>query len=324
MGDYKEFAIKKPKLTIPKQVKYMDENCGIKFEICTKEDAVKFLEESTYFFKVKAFAKVFPKEKDSNKYQNLDFAYLRELSTLDMYLRKEILNIALDFEHYLKVWLIKDLSQREEEDGYNIVEQFFKTHPEEKDQIESKAKSSVCKDLSEALQNKGYAMWNLVEILSFGGLIKLYDLYSTKYNVKIEAHDLLLSIKCIRNAAAHNNCLLNSLRQPYSKEIKGTKCLATYLSTIPGMGRKMINSKLENPVSHDFAALMMGYDKIVTSNSAKIATYSRLKDFFDKKLTRKAIYFKNNEIISSYYTFGKKIVDFLYKNAYTIIDEQKP
>lgn len=314
---------RKPKLTIPEQVEYMDTDCGIKFEICSKEDAIEFLTNHTYFFKIKAFAKTFPKGKDGIKYHNLDFAYLKELSKLDMYFRKEILNIALDFEHYLKLWLIRDLSGREEEDGYKIIEIFFRAHPEEKSDILTKSKTSVCKDLSEALKTKGYALWNVVEMLSFGGLIKLYYLYSAIYDVKVEAHELLLDIKCIRNAAAHNNCLLNSLRQPYSKEIKGTKNLATYLRCIPKMGRKMVDNKLENPVSHDFAALMIGFDKIVTSESAKKATYRRMKRLFDETMVRKAEYFKNDEIICSYYEFGKKIVDFLYENAYNNIDEQK-
>ena len=314
---------RKPKLTIPQQVEYMENDCGIKFNICSKEDAIEFLTNHTYFFKIKAFAKSFPKGKDGKKYHNLDFAYLKEISTLDMYLRKEILSIALDFEHYLKLWLIRDLSEREDENGYNIIDKFFAAHPEEKQEILNKAKSSVCKDLSEALETKGYALWNVVEMLSFGGLIKLYDLYSAMYNVRIEAHGLLLAIKCIRNAAAHNNCLLNSLRQPYSKEIKGTKILASELSNIPGMGRKMRDSKLDNPVSHDFAALLIGFDKVVTSDGAKKSTYTRLKKLFDETMIRNAEYFKSDEVICSYYEFAKKIIDFLYKNAYNIEDEQK-
>ena len=314
---------RKPKLTIPEQVEYMENDCGIIFEICTKEEAVEFLTDHTYFFKIKSFAKDFPKNKDTGKYHNVDFAYLKELSVLDMYLRKEILSIALDFEHYLKVWLIKDLSQREEEDGYAIVEKFFRAYPSEKEEILNKAKTSVCKDLTEALETKGYALWNVVEVLSFGSLIKLFELYCALYGIKSDVADLLMAIKCIRNAAAHNNCLLNSLRQPYSKEIKGTKVLATYLDDIPGLSQKAKMRKMENPVTHDFAALLMGFDKIVSSESAKKATYGRLNILFNNVMPRNAIYFKNNEAIISHYEFAKKIVDFLYKTAYNNSDEQK-
>ena len=43
----------RPKLTIEDQVAYM-KNKGITFDHCSEKDAVRFLQESTYFFKVKA------------------------------------------------------------------------------------------------------------------------------------------------------------------------------------------------------------------------------------------------------------------------------
>ena len=46
----------RPKLTIEDQVAYM-KNKGITFDHCSEKDAVRFLQESTYFFKVKAFDK---------------------------------------------------------------------------------------------------------------------------------------------------------------------------------------------------------------------------------------------------------------------------
>ena len=311
---------RKPKLTIPQQVEYMDYDCGIKFNICSKEEAVKFLEESTYFFKVKAFAKNY--DKKDGKYMDLDFAYLKELSTLDMYLRKEILNIALDVEHYLKVWLIRDLSGRDEADGYSIIEKFFQYNPNIKENIEIKSQKSVCKDLSEALKEKGYALWNVVELLSFGDFCELYYLYCREYHVKSKVHDLLLSVKCIRNAAAHNNCLLNSLKQPYTKEIAKTVSLNTTLAKMKFTARTL-DKKLANPVAHDFAALLVAYDKIVVSNYSKQRTYRRLKAFFEGRMILRKDYFIKNSNIVSYYEFAKKIIDFLYENAYNKYDEQK-
>ncbi|MEE1101868.1 MAG: Abi family protein [Agathobacter sp.] len=61
-------------------------------------------------------------------YYNLDFAYIVELSKLDMYLRKIILELCLDVEHYLKVRLMNDLTNNNSEDGYNIVELFLHIH----------------------------------------------------------------------------------------------------------------------------------------------------------------------------------------------------
>lgn len=81
---------------------------GIRFEHMSCEEAIVFLTERNFFFKVKAFDKNFDKyikETDPRygKYVDLDFAYLADLSRKDALLREAILDLALDLEHYLKV-----------------------------------------------------------------------------------------------------------------------------------------------------------------------------------------------------------------------------
>ena len=311
---------KRPKLTIPQQVEYMQMERGIKFNICSKEDAIKFLEESTYFFKIKSFAKNYDKKGD--KYMDLDFAYLKELSTLDMYLRKEILNMSLDVEHYLKVWLMKDLSGRDEADGYEIIKKFFNYYPDVLKNVESKKDNSFCKDLIGALKKNEYPMWNVIELLSFGDFRRFCTEYTDVYGAKSPIDDFLFSVNCIRNAAAHNNCLLNTLKKPYTKKISVSKNLNTVLSDMKFSSRTL-NKKLSNPVMHDFASLLIAYDRIVISENAKKATYARIKDFFDGRMVKHRDYFIKNSNIVSYYEFSKKIIDKLYSNAYNIDVEQK-
>ena len=62
----------------------------------------KFLRYNNYYFKLKSYAKNYPINPKNGKYVNLEFAYLVELSKLDMYLRKIILGMCLDVEHILK------------------------------------------------------------------------------------------------------------------------------------------------------------------------------------------------------------------------------
>ena len=157
----------RPKLTIEDQVAYM-KNKGITFDHCSEKDAVRFLQESTYFFKVKAFDKNYIAHPKTGHYYNLDFSYLMELSTLDMRLRRLILHATLDIEHFLKVQLIRDVSSNPVEDGYQIVEKFFSENSSVKNSISEKSKNSMCKDLVEKLESENYAIWNLIEVLSFG------------------------------------------------------------------------------------------------------------------------------------------------------------
>lgn len=94
-------------MTAADQVAYLRDDKNVSFNLVTESDAVTFLEERNFFFKVKAFAKDFEKyvEKpgDKGRYVNLDFGQLVELSRLDSVLRALVLELALDVEHYLKV-----------------------------------------------------------------------------------------------------------------------------------------------------------------------------------------------------------------------------
>ena len=115
------------KLSIDEQIMDMKSK-GISFIQYEESDAKRFLQKNTYYFKLKAFERNYDKYNRTEKkgqYINLDFAYLVELSTIDMYLRKIILSMALDIEHALKVQLICDLTQNDDADGYSIVKEYL-------------------------------------------------------------------------------------------------------------------------------------------------------------------------------------------------------
>lgn len=119
--------MERPKLTIDEQISDMQAK-GITFEKVSIPEAKRFLRENNYHFKLKAYGRNYDKYSATEKkgqYINLDFAYLQELSTLDMYLRKMILSMALDIEHALKVQLLYDVSINPDEDGYTIVKEYF-------------------------------------------------------------------------------------------------------------------------------------------------------------------------------------------------------
>lgn len=92
-------------------------------------DAKKLLSDSTYYYKLTAYRKNFYK-KESGKYENLSLKKLKDLSTIDMYLRYLVLSMTLDLEHTLKTALIKNITLMETEDGYQIVEDFNKFQKE--------------------------------------------------------------------------------------------------------------------------------------------------------------------------------------------------
>ena len=312
----------KYKYSIEDQINHFKSK-GIKFSIMDEESAKDYLQNNTYFFKLKSYCKSFECNKKNQQYINVDFAYIVELSKLDMYLRSLIIKISLDTEHFLKVKLINDFTNNESENGYNIINLLFKNYPFIKNNIAVKAKDSACADLIYKYKDN-WAIWNIVEVLSFGDFIKLFELYYQQYpDTKSSAniHYLLWSLKFIRNAAAHNNCLLNSLRTPYlhthllnqKNEIESTKALVSILSKIPNISKNTRTQKLKNPVIHDFIASLFLFDLVCTSKSFKTKEFKLIKDLFENRFNKHSNYFEKNNTFTSTYSFLIKIIDYLYQ-----------
>ena len=315
---------KKTKLTILGQISYMKKVNGIKFSIVNEKDAADFLQNNTYYFKLKSYAKNFDKYQDHrrDKYVNLEFAYLKELSILDMHLRKIILKMTLDIEHSLKVQLISDISNNPDEDGYTMVQDFFNNYPSIKETIIRKSNSSVCKDLI-SKYHADYPIWAFVEILSFGEFSRLYEMYYTKYPTKGSFVRYLWSIRFIRNAAAHNNCLLNSLKTPYSNQIKFNKQVNTIISKFPNINRTARITKMNNPIIHDLVVMIVAFDKIIQSIHVKENSLKELKILLEDRFLRNKDFFSQNYPIKTSYEFIRVIVDEIYGKLYNVSTEQK-
>ena len=94
---------------------------GITFNIISESDAKVFLQENNYYMKLASYRENYSKYsvgKKAGQYINLDFAYLKELSTFDMHLRYLIIQMCLDLEHALKVSLLTHVEKNPKEDGY--------------------------------------------------------------------------------------------------------------------------------------------------------------------------------------------------------------
>lgn len=308
----------KAKLTIDEQITHM-KNKGILFNIINEQEAREFLMKNNYYFKLKAYAKNYDKYitgENKGKYINLEFAYLIELSRLDMYFRKFIIKMSLDLEHFLKTQLISDFSCNIQEDGYQIVKELFQKYPYIEKSIKEKKKSnSICNDLINKYDGN-FAVWNVVEVLSFGDFIKLYELYYKKYPSLNSVEKYLWSVKMLRNAAAHNNCLLNSLRNPYTIKFKPNLQVNHFISSIKGISPTQRKKKMNNPVIHDLVVLIYVFNNSVVSKDIIKYTMRELKEFLDIRAVKNKSYFEKNEIIKSTYNFVKKVVDYFYNIVY--------
>lgn len=305
----------KPKLTIDEQIQNMKDK-NIQFSIVNEKEAEKFLSYNNYYFKIKAYLKVFDKYssgENKGKYYNVDFAYIKELSTLDMYFRKAILNIALDTEHYLKVKILFDISNNSYENGYDIVNNFISQYDNVKDRIALKSKNSTCEQLIKKNIDK-FSAWNLIEVLSFGDFINFYSCYYNTYGYaeKDSMVNELKPIKFLRNAAAHNNCLLNTLRDNTYNGFQLNRSVNSFIAKIKICSSNVLHKKMGNRVIHDFVVLLYVFYQLTSKSElqkSRINTFNDLKIMFDERFAKHDEYFNCNALVTSNFDFLKKVVD---------------
>lgn len=321
------YNMDKPKLTPRELIDKMKNEKGITFIYINEDDAETFLKEKNNYYRLAAYRKNYDKKlngEDEDKYINLDFSYLVDLSIIDMHLRNLIFQMCVDIEHDLKVKLLNDITADQNEDGYLIVKNFIENNSYLKEEILKKRFSTYVGNLV----NKFFTfdthknandkiiidnldircpVWAFVEIISFGTFIKFYDYY---YDLNAPNYRSLLNpVKSLRNACAHNNCLINNLR---SGNTRAPQIVTQYISKIPSISRNTRQKYLSVKPMFEFCSLLIVYDKVV-SKDIKRHRYLELSNLINVRMTKHSDYYKDQQLLSSAYAFIKAIIDFLIK-----------
>ena len=306
----------KKKLTIDEQINDLKSK-NISFNLFNEEKAKRFLQYNNYYFKLKAYAQNYTKYSKvdmRDKYINLDFAYLVELSSLDMYFRRVIVGLCLDIEHVIKTRFMRDITNNQEEDGYSIVKEYVNQDYSVLSALYSNKDKSATKELIDKIKEneEEIPVWKLVEVLPFGRFVELYNLYYGKYG-EPSYSSYLGSVKFLRNAAAHNTCLLNSLRRPYAIKIYKCKDIMDTLAK----SKKFETSykrKMENPVVHDFVVvLFVYYDALNTigNRSMRERGMEEVKKLFFETMIRHKEYFEKNDVLVTNYKYICHVIEYL-------------
>lgn len=303
----------KPLLTPDELIAHMKEK-GIGFNIVTEDQAKDFMANSNYYMKISSYRFNYTKHLDKAtliyKYKNLEFAYLQELSTIDMRLRYIILEMCLDLEHCLKVRLLGHIATNQNEDGYNIIRKFLNENDGKNlrylDNIQKHNKSKYCKNLIEKY-HPYYPAWVFVELISFGTLTYLCEFYNTEYGYSIIDKKFLNTIRDMRNASAHSTCMINQLFDRITSQPDNR--IVNYVQAVPNIGNTSRTNNLSYRVIYDFITLLYVYEEVISSQTMKNNRYNQLKELFNIRMKRNKDYFAQNQRIISEYSFMKKIID---------------
>lgn len=304
----------KQMLSIDEQIAHMKER-GIRFHIVSEESAREFLQQDSYYYKVSAYRALYPKCPPgtcrAGEYQNLEFAYLQELSRIDTHLRYLIMGMCLDIEHAIKVRLVIAATQNPAEDGYHIVQEYIRREDPRGKMLNSIAhhkSGEYCRDLIHKY-HPNYPLWALMEVITFGDLIHLCSFYERVYDCHLIPNNKLINIvRDLRNTAAHSNCMLNQLGEPMESSKQANASIVSFVRGRSGISPASINKNVRKRFVYNMLTLLYVYNTLVPSSTCK-TRYVQLQAFMHSDVVCHSEYFASNSQITGVYRFLQKIVD---------------
>lgn len=291
---------RKEKLTNKEMIEHLSSK-GISFNKITENEAVDILRKNTYFFKITAYRKNFSKV--GGKYQNLDFAYLTDLASLDMQLRYFIIKLALDYEHAVKTKILDIIANDPDDDGYSIVSEFKNKHPQAFDiTMKNLSKNRYLKDMYDK-RHSDPSIWVLLEVMTFGSLSMFVEFYYRKKQTKSlkAAYNLTKYAKNIRNAAAHNNPLLLNFYTSHTY-ISNNQAVVSYAALL-GINNKQIEERKVN----DLVSLIYLH-KTYCSEGLRSHRKEDGQELINRARRHPEYYF-DSQVLKDFYAIFCKLID---------------
>ena len=316
----------RPMMKISDLVPYLKQK-NIKFEKISEWDAEKYLRDNNNYYNVTSYKHNFlkypsPAGEKEGLYQDLDFAYLKDMSIIDHRLRLVLFKMIIDIEHYLKIRILNIIETIDEEDGYRIVNMFLdKDFNDEK--FPKRVHTSIFKKVGSDYYNKIFSkydidkdkklenipVWEFLEIITFGELVNFYELFAKEYELKEEIKNIFIlrEIGKLRNAVAHNSCVLSDLDKKdnsFTPDFKVIKFLKEC-----GIGKGTRSNKLSNSRIRQITYTLYMFNEIVTSEGIKKNINEDINELFFGRIIHHKEYYNNNELLKSVYEYFKKIIE---------------
>lgn len=324
----KEKRTLEPMMHIEEMIPHLKQK-NIKFQKVNEQNAERFLRESNNYYNVTSYRHNFvkypsPAGKFENMYQDLDFAYLKDLSIIDHRVKLLLFKMIIDIEHYLKIKALNIIELLENEDGYRIVNMYLDKDFNDK-MFPKKVHSSIFKkvgseyyqkifskyDLDKNKKLENIPIWEFLEIITFGELINFYEFFCNEYNIINNDVFILREIVKLRNAVAHNCCVLSELRNKnnlYPPDYK----IISFLQNC-GIEKETRKAKLSNSRIRQITYTLYMFNYIVTSSGVKQNVWEELNELFYGRIIYHKEYYNNNELLKSIYAYFSKIIDKYYK-----------
>lgn len=315
----------RPMMRIEEMIPYLKQK-NIKFEKISEEEAENYLRFNNNYYNLLAYIDNFERYlvngKFIDKYIDLDFAYLKDLSIIDYRLRLVLFKMIIDIEHYLKMKILGTIVNIPVEDGYRIVNLYLRKDFNDEN-FPRKIHNSILRKVGDVYCSKIFSkydidkdkklenipIWEFLEIITFGELVKFYDFYIKEYNLISENVDvyILREIVKLRNAVSHNVSLLCELNKKDNINIANHKIIQ-YLKEC-GIGKETRHNKLSNSRIRQITYTLYMFNIIVTSEGIKENIKEDIKELFFHRIKKHEEYYNNNELLKSMYHYFRKIIE---------------
>ncbi len=303
------------KITSPDAAIQRMKRQGITFIHISEEAAAGFLKNNNYYHKIATYCENYRKIQGgirNGQYENLDFAYLKELSIIDIHLRYLLIHMCLDIEHHIKLTLIHDVSDNPQENGYNIIKMFDPTEAVRR-RVLSRASSNYTNDLAAKYrEDLNFPIWILCDLLTFGELCHLYGTYTDLYpHRRLPSLKLLAAVRSMRNSCAHNNCLLYRLY--FGSRRGSTPVMNNIVSRIPTISKSSRKFYMNIVPVHDFVTVLYAYSQFVKSKGLRRKRKRELCHLFSRRIPEHMNYFASNPALVSAYQFCARFLLYIIK-----------
>lgn len=301
---------------------------NIAFNIATEKNAEDYLRNNNNYYNIMAYKNNFQKYqcgKLKGKYIDLEFAYLKDLSIIDYRVRIILFKMIIDIEHYLKIRILNIIEDLDNEDGYNIVNLYL-DHDYNNEKQPKKVHESIRKKVTDEYYKKIFSkydidgdskienipIWEFLEIITFGELINFFDFFTKKYNLNDRKYIFILrEVNKLRNAVAHNSCVLSDLNRKDNNHRPDTLVI-NYLKQC-GIGKENRTTKLKNSRIRQMTYTLYLFNKIVTSEGVKNNVRNEITNLFYGRINLNKKYYNNNDLLKSIYEYFDKIIERNYK-----------
>lgn len=311
----------KPLLTVEEQIAHLKAK-GVTFDFCTEKEAAEYLLGGNNYLRTASYRALYFKQIEGlnvGKYVNLDFAYLVDLSSIDRQLREALLLAAIDVEHFAKVGILARAAATGE-DGYGIVNDYLDSlaHDARRRILggfrarggQGDGRDTYSGDLIAHYLDK-YPIWVFFEICELGTFVDFYRFCAERWRDEgmMEDHYVLKSVKALRNAAAHNSCIVNGFVSSAKRAgFPSSRPLTDALNAAGMKNSRNRRAKLRNVRIAQIAAVLYSLNAFCGRESAMRRHAARFSEV-ERRFCEHADFYRQNNSIMSFFDFVWKLVD---------------